>query len=342
MMDDMKAIGVTCRGVLSGLISAGILVAGNGMADIRQNAEVQQFVREMHQRHGYVTADLEYLFSQVSFQESILNAMARPYEVKPWHAYKKLFLTPKRIAGGQRFMQQNRMALQTASQRYGVPASVVTAIIGIETSYGENPGKYRVMDALSTLAFAYPKRADFFRRELEAFLLLCREEKMAPEQLTGSYAGAMGFPQFMPSSFRGYAVDGNGDGRRDIWQDPADAIASVAHYLARNGWVSGEPVAVPARLVREPTRLSGKTLKAEYSLDALRIQGVKPLQNDLPGRLRANLVALDETDGKAWWLGFRNFYAITRYNHSALYAMAAHQLSQVLESPADTTKKDLP
>ncbi|MBM3203731.1 lytic murein transglycosylase, partial [Candidatus Woesearchaeota archaeon] len=198
------------------------------MADIRQNAEVQQFVREMHQRHGYVTADLEHLFSQVSFQESILNAMARPYEAKPWHAYKKLFLTPKRIAGGQRFMQQNRMALQTASQRYGVPASVVTAIIGIETSYGENPGKYRVMDALSTLAFAYPKRADFFRRELEAFLLLCREEKMAPEQLTGSYAGAMGFPQFMPSSFRGYAVDGNGDGRRDIWQDPADAIASVA------------------------------------------------------------------------------------------------------------------
>lgn len=342
MITDMTGMRFTRQAALFGLLGISSLVAGEVMADISQNAVVRQFTREMHQQHGYATAELEQLFSRVSFQESILDAMARPYEAKPWHEYKKLFLTEKRIAGGRRFLQQNHTALSLASQKYGVPASVVTAIIGIETSYGDNPGKYRVIDSLSTLAFAYPKRAHFFRQELQAFLLLCREEKMAPDQPIGSYAGAMGFPQFMPSSFRGYAVDGNGDGHRDIWHDPADAIASVAHYLARNGWVRGEPVAIPARLTRGTPRLSGKILKAEYSVNSLMAEGISPLQNGLPGHLRANLVSLDEADGMAWWLGLSNFYAITRYNHSALYAMAAHQLSQALESSADPANKDQP
>ncbi len=318
------------------------LVTNPVAADISQNPAVRQFVAEMQQKHRYAGAGLVQLFRQVTIQEPILNAMARPYEAKPWHEYKKLFLTDKRIAGGRQFMQAHQTALAAATQKYGVPGHIIAAIIGIETSYGETPGKYRVIDALSTLAFAYPKRASFFRQELEAFLLLCRDENMPPDQPVGSYAGAMGYPQFMPSSFRGYAVDGNGDGRRDIWHDPVDAIASVAHYLARNGWVNGEPVAVPAELSQGATRLSGKVLKAEYSLDQLRADGIRPTQTGLSGTLRGNLVALEETGGTAWWVGFRNFYAITRYNHSALYAMAAHQLGQALQAAPDSARAGSP
>ena len=296
-------------------------------ADISGRADVLAFVHDMHQKHGYDTASLQRLFAQVTLQEPILAAMARPYEAKPWHEYRKLFLTEKRINGGRLFMQQNQAALTAAERRYGVPASVITAIIGIETSYGENPGKYRVVDALSTLAFEYPKRASFFRHELEEFLLLCREERMPPEQPVGSYAGAMGLPQFMPSSFRGYAVDGNADGKRNIWNDPADAIASVAHYLAKNGWQVGEAVAVPVRPGKAHTGLSGKTLKAEYSVSQLMARGIEP-QQTLPGHWRGNLIELEESEGPAFWIGLSNFFAITRYNHSALYAMAAHLLSQ--------------
>ncbi|MGI9213525.1 MAG: lytic murein transglycosylase B [Methylococcaceae bacterium] len=314
------------------LACMGGLYSGLATADISQNAGLKQFIQEMHSKHGYSKADLERLFAQVTIQDSILKAMDKPYEAKPWYEYRKLFLTEKRIAGGRLFLQQNQAAFKTAYQKYGVPAVVIAAIIGIETSYGDNPGKYKVIDALSTLAFAYPKRAGFFRQELEAFLMLCREEKLAPEQPIGSYAGAMGLPQFMPSSFRAYAVDGNDDGRRDIWHDPADAIASVAHYLARNGWMADETVAVPAQINKKPPFSSGKVLKAEYSISQLAQLGVKPVP-EVAGSLRGNLVALEGSAEMTYWLGFQNFYAITRYNHSALYAMAAHQLSQELQLP---------
>lgn len=307
------------------------LEATTAQADIAQQSEVRQFIREMNQKHRFDTDSLEHLFKQVSIQDAILTAMSRPYEAKPWYEYRKLFLTEKRIAAGQNFMRQNSTALAQAERKYGVPASVMTAIIGIETSYGENPGKYRVVDALSTLAFAYPKRASFFRRELEEYLILCREEKISPDQPIGSYAGAMGLPQFMPSSYRGYAVDGNGDGKRDIWHDPADAIASVGNYLARNGWQAEGSVAVAAHLTHPHTRLSGKTLKAEYTVNQLRTEGVEAAQA-IPGHWRGNLIELEEAEGPAYWIGFNNFYTITRYNHSALYAMAAHQLSQVVQS----------
>lgn len=316
--------------LLVSLICLGGIYPGLGMADISLNAETKQFIQDMHIRHGYARAELERLFSQVSIQDSILKAMDKPYEAKPWYEYRKLFLTEKRITGGRRFLQENQIAFKMAYQKYGVPEEVVAAIIGIETSYGDTPGKYRVIDALSTLAFAYPRRASFFRQELEAFLILCHDEKISAEQPVGSYAGAMGFPQFMPSSFSAYAVDGNNDGRRDIWHDPADAIASVAHYLARNGWIPEEPVAVPALLTKKPAFSSGKVLKAEYSISQLTHLGVKPIPSTLAGNLRGNLVALEDLDGVSYWVGFRNFYAITRYNHSALYAMAAHQLSREL------------
>jgi membrane-bound lytic murein transglycosylase B len=307
--------------------------AGLAAQGIAERSEVRTFIKEMGRKHGWDAAQLNRLFGHVEIQDKVLEAIAKPYEAKPWHAYRKLFLTENRIRGGQDFRSRNAAALAAAERKYGVPPEIVTAILGIETSYGEKPGNYRVIDALSTLAFAYPKRANFFRRELEEFLALCREERLDPEGPIGSYAGAMGMPQFMPSSYRGYAADGDGDRRRDIWNNPADAIASVANYLARNGWQTGEPVAFPATVGGTAQhRLSGTELKASRTVSELRSLGVKP-EAAVPGHLKGNLVKLDEETGPAYWLGLHNFYVITRYNHSPLYAMAAYELSRRVGEP---------
>lgn len=289
-----------------------VVQAGEGIAD---RFEVRAFIAEMSRKHGFSEAELRRTFQSVGIQEAILAAMARPYEAKPWYAYKKLFLTETRIRGGVEFRQRNAQSLADAERKYGVSPDIVTAIIGIESSYGQKPGNYRVIDALSTLAFAYPKRSGFFRGELEQFLLLCREEGMSPLQPVGSYAGAMGMPQFMPSSYLKLAADGDGDGRRDIWNNPADAIASVARYFAANGWRNGEPVAAPAGLGEADgvTRLSALE--------------VAPSARSA-GQLKSSLVKLDEETGPAYWHGYHNFNVIMRYNHSPLYAMAAYELSR--------------
>ncbi|MFZ4703400.1 MAG: lytic murein transglycosylase B, partial [Candidatus Methylumidiphilus sp.] len=219
------------------------IASGPGIAD---RADVQAFIWEMSRKHGFSSEALQRVFAGVNFNQAILTAMSKPYEAKPWYAYKKLFLTDARVAGGIDFKQRNAQALANAESKYGVSADIITAIIGVESSYGKRPGNYRVIDALSTLGFDYPKRGEFFRSELAQFLLLCRDEGIDPYQPIGSYAGAMGMPQFMPSSFRRLAADGDGDGRRDIWTNPADAIASVARYFAANGWQTGEPIAVSA------------------------------------------------------------------------------------------------
>ncbi|MBP1149492.1 lytic murein transglycosylase B [Methylocaldum gracile subsp. desertum] len=287
----------------------------------------------MSRKHHFSASELNKIFQDVTIQEKILEAMAKPYEAKPWHVYRKLFLTEKRIQSGVDFWGKNAAALKATASKYGVPAEVIVAIIGIETSYGQSPGKYRVIDALSTLAFAYPKRAEFFRRELEEFLVLCREEHMNPGSPTGSYAGAMGMPQFMPSSYRRYAADGDGDQRRDIWNNPADAIASVARYFSVHGWQSGEPVAFPASVngaVHE--RLANGNLKPSRTLQEWLSLGVIDSSASLPANVKAALVKLDEETGPVYWLGLHNFYVITRYNHSPLYAMAAYELSRELVS----------
>jgi len=258
-------------------------------------ADVEDFIAEMGRKHGFSAAELRKTFAQVSIQEPILAAMSKPYEAKPWYKYKKLFLTDTRIQNGIAFQQRNADALAKAEAKYGVSADIITAIIGIESAYGAKPGNYRVIDALATLAFAYPKRAGFFRGELEQFLLLAREEGISPLKPVGSYAGAMGMPQFMPSSFRKLAADGDGDGRRDIWNNPADAIASVARYFHANGWKTGEPI---AEAIAGPDSATGK------------------------------LVRLEEETGPAYWATFHNFNVIMRYNHSPLYAMAAYELSR--------------
>jgi len=294
---------------------------------ISQRPEVRDFIAEMSRKHGFGMAELTRAFDQAGSVPAILDAMAKPYEAKPWHAYRKLFLTEKRINGGRDFMALNEAALARAKSRYGVPPEMATAIIGIESAYGVKPGKYRVIDSLSTLGFDYPRRAGFFRSELEQFLLLCREEGMDYLGPLGSYAGAMGMPQFMPSSYRKLAADGDGDGRRDIWNNPADAIASVANYFARNGWRAGEPIAVPARVSGDGYRdvVSTKNPKASLTLGQLANLGVMPAE-PVGGGQKVGLLQLAGENGPEFWITFHNFSVIMRYNHSPLYAMAATEL----------------
>lgn len=304
---------------------------GTASENLAQRQDVQTFIRDMSRKHHFSTAELTKLFQDVTIQDKILEAMAKPYEAKPWHAYRKLFLTETRIQNGVDFWNRNADALAMATRKYGVPPEIIVAIIGIETSYGQSPGKYRVIDALSTLVFAYPKRAAFFRRELEEFLVLCREERMNPTNPIGSYAGAMGIPQFMPSSYRQYAADGDGDQRRDIWNNPADAIASVGRYFAVHGWQADQPVAFPATVNSAVhSRLAG-SLKPTRTVREWLSLGVDS-RGSLPSNVKAALVKLDEETGPAYWLGLQNFYVITRYNHSPLYAMAAYELSRELIS----------
>ncbi|MDG4554974.1 MAG: lytic murein transglycosylase B [Candidatus Competibacter sp.] len=292
-------------------------------------ADVQAFIHEMATRHRFDANQLQAVFNRAQVQPSILAAMSRPAEGKPWYAYRGIFVNPSRIRGGVRFWRANAAALAQAERVYGVPPEIVVAIIGVETQYGGNMGSFRVLEALSTLAFDYPRRAAYFRKELENYLLLTRQEGIDPLTPRGSYAGAMGLGQFMPSSFLSYAVDFDGDGHRDLWRNPRDAIGSVAHYFQRYGWRTGEPVAVPARVsgTRYPALLSQRLSPPKDSVASLQAQGVAP-ESPVSGTQAAMLLEYQGRDGPEYWLGFDNFYAITRYNHSQLYAMAVYQLSQ--------------
>lgn len=298
-------------------------------ADIADRPEVRSFIGEVSARHHFAPGDLAKLFSQVEIQTKVLDAMTRPAEAKPWRDYRKIFITEPRIQAGVNFWSAHRAELKQAASRWGVAPEMIVAILGVETTFGERTGNYRVIDALATLAFDYPRRADFFRKELEAFLLLCRDEGVDPLLLKGSYAGAMGMPQFMPSSYRRYAADLEHDGKRDIWGNPADAIASVAHYFAENGWQTGGAVALPAHAEGNAFfGLLGKNLVPRHELGELRRHGVLPVGVIPPGANRYNLLSLDGESGPEYWLTLHNFLVITRYNHSPLYAMAAFQLGQ--------------
>ncbi len=296
---------------------------------LASRADVQAFIREMAARHGFNSARLQATFSRAHSQPSIIAAMSRPAEAKPWYAYRTIFINPKRIQGGVEFWRAHAATLAKAEQVYGVPPEIVVAIIGVETQYGGNMGKYRVLEALATLAFDYPRRATYFRKELENYLLLTRAEGIDPLALRGSYAGAMGFGQFMPSSYRSYAVDFDGDGHRDLWQNPRDAIGSVAHYFNKSGWRPGQPVATPATINGAAySHLVNRELHPpKSSVASLRARGVLP-QTPVSDAQSALLLEFQGRDGLEYWLGFNNFYAITRYNRSQLYALAVYQLSQ--------------
>jgi len=298
--------------------------------------EVRNFIDSMVSEHAYDRGTLENVLQQATTQESILEAIARPAErTKEWHEYRDIFLTDARVKAGAEFWREHSEALERISTDTGVDVEILVGIIGVETYFGRRTGSYRVLDALATLAFAYPPRSKFFRNELEQFLLLVREEEMEAIDATGSYAGAMGRPQFMPSSFRAYAVDSSADGKRDIWTNWADVIGSVANYFVRHGWRSNNQVVVQASLSNQwrgdPPE---NTLKPQETVTSLSHQGVL-FATDLAGDQQSQLLTLIGDDGEEYWVGFHNFFVITRYNRSVMYALAVHQLGQEIAIEVD-------
>ncbi|MDY6942875.1 MAG: lytic murein transglycosylase B [Pseudomonadota bacterium] len=298
--------------------------AGTPLAD---RADVRAFMARMSETHGFDGDALRTLFQQASMQPEILDAIQRPWEAKPWHAYRPIFVTESRIADGVQFWRSHASLLEAAQAQFGVPPEIIVAIIGVETRYGQFTGRHRVVEALATLGFGYPPRGDFFLRELEQFLLLSREEQLDATGIRGSYAGAIGWPQFIPSSYRAYAVDFDQDGRRDLLSSPADIIGSVANYFHRHGWTLGSPIATPALVNGNGRALGNRNRDLPYTLAKLRQQGVS-FESQLPDSAPANLIALEQPSELEYWVGFPNFYVITRYNHSVHYAMAVYQLSQ--------------
>jgi membrane-bound lytic murein transglycosylase B len=299
----------------------------------------QAFAAEMAAKNGFDPVALDKLMDRARYRQDIVDAMRRPHEAKPWSLYRPIFLTPSRIEGGQAFWRSHAELLRRAEGVYGVPPEVIVAIIGVETNYGGNLGRHRVIDALTTLGFAYPPRAEFFRSELEAFLLLARDEAIDAARVTGSYAGALGKPQFIPSSYRAFAVDFDGDGRRDLWRSDADVIGSVANYLRHHGWRPGEPVALPAVLTPEALAAAAaetipvarkEPLNPSTPVGELSGQGVTAAVPLDPEAL-ATLLLLDGAEDE-FWIAFNNFYVVTRYNRSNLYAMAVHQLGREIKA----------
>jgi membrane-bound lytic murein transglycosylase B len=317
------------------VVAAPAKETGSGYA---QRPEVREFIDELA-GVGFNRKHLLKLFAQVQTQSSALNAMNRPYATPPkWFEYAPPFLAQARIDGGVAYWNANRSALERAEARYGVPPEIVVAIVGVETFYGRIAGRYRVLDALTTLAFDYPRRADFFREELKQFLLLTRDWKIPPLSAKGSFAGAMGLPQFMPTSFRRSAVDFDADGRIDLWTDNDDVIGSVAHYLQRHGWERGGPVLIGADV--DPATVPSLSLEnglspmREYA-DWLSQRVVARTSAEIDPRANAMLVQLDESEGPAYRLGFTNFHVLRQYNRSRLYATAVFELAQAIRKARD-------
>lgn len=291
--------------------------------------DVRQFIDTMVAEHDYDRATLVAALSDATSQQKILDAISRPAEkTKTWQEYRAIFLTDQRISAGAEFWRENEAALNRISAETGVPSEILVGIIGVETYFGRITGNYRVIDALTTLAFDYPPRSAFFRKELEHFLLLVRDEGMDVTTATGSYAGAMGRPQFMPSSYRAYAVDSSTDGKRDIWTNWDDVIGSVANYFVAHGWKSNDQVVAEAALSKPWMGKPPKNILApEDTVKSLSNKGVM-FVTELPGSQKSQLIRLDGVDGDEYWVGFHNFFVITRYNRSVMYALAAHQLGQ--------------
>ncbi|HEC28354.1 MAG TPA: lytic murein transglycosylase B [Gammaproteobacteria bacterium] len=295
-----------------------------------QRTEVQSFIKMMVTRHQFKPGELEQWFVAIHPRPDIIASISNPAEKKPWYEYRKIFLIEQRIKGGVGFWNQHHALLERAERETGVPARIIVAILGVETLYNRYEGRYPVMESLSTLAFDYPKRSAFFRGELEQFLLLAREEKVDPLSLKGSYAGAMGGPQFISSSFRRFAVDFDHDGKRDIWHNPADMIGSVANYFKKHKWQKNQLITVRARVDSSHVNdVINKGINPYYSLKELKKMGITGMIPDKTN-IKAALIKLDGTAGPEYWLGMQNFYVITRYNHSPLYAMAVFQLSEAI------------
>lgn len=336
------------------LLSAALLAA---LALPAQAAEADPaakaaFIAEASAEYGLTDAEISTWLDKATYRQSIVDAMSRPAErVKTWKDYRPIFITDLRIAGGRRFLAEHREALQVVEDATGVPKQYIVAIIGVETAYGRITGSHRVLDALYTLGFHYPslgnpereaRRGAFFRDELAQSLLLAREEGIDIPAKLGSYAGAMGWGQFMPSSYRAYAKDGDGDGRRDLFGSLPDVFASIANYFVAHGWEPGQPVV--ARATAEPgAAFAPPDLEPRYSPAELGDKGFRAVAADSPDK-PSTLVTLQGAQGTEHWLGFRNFYVITRYNRSPMYALAVHQLAGeiIAADPADATAAAVP
>lgn len=299
-----------------------------------QRADIQAFVDLMVQKHGFDRAALMTLLASAERQPRILEAIARPAEkMSPWWQYRARFLTPQRVREGREFLQQHRAELAKVQADTGVPAEYIVAILGVETFYGRITGNWRVVDALMTLGFDYPPRANYFRGELENFLVLARDQNLPAATARGSYAGALGAPQFMPSSWQRFAVDGGGDGRTNLFSDWDDVIASIGNYFRASGWKRGGTVLLEAKAPPElAATLDPRNLELNETLGSLREKGVTFTSSDPPGE-RAILLPAELENGLSVRIGLHNFAVITRYNRSIRYAMAAYDLAQEIAAP---------
>ncbi|MFV1982169.1 MAG: lytic murein transglycosylase B [Thiohalomonadales bacterium] len=330
------------------ILSALIIIALNSFIfnsvqaiELDDPKQLQAFITEMSTKHQFDSKYLTTLFEKTKKRQSILDAITRPAEGKPWYDYRPIFVTNKRINGGIDFLAENSSILKSAFKKYGVPPEIIVSIIGVETRYGTNIGSYPVIDSLSTLAFAYPPRSTFFKSELEHFLLMTRDEKLDPLEQTGSYAGAMGMPQFMPSSYREYAVDFNNDGSRNLWTNHHDVIGSISNYFVRHGWKKDQPIVTKVKVYgNRYTELLSKNMKPKWSQKELLLHGVA-LPEGLPKDLKGSFMSFETKNGPEYWVGWNNFYVITRYNHSILYAMSVYQLSEYIRNK-EQAKKYLP
>ncbi|MBI5005914.1 MAG: lytic murein transglycosylase B [Nitrosomonadales bacterium] len=290
---------------------------------------IPAFIDEMVAKHQFKREELQLAFNSAEYRADVIESISKPAILRPWVDYRPNFINPQRIEGGVKFWEKYADVLQRAEQHYGVPQEIILGIIGVETLYGRNAGRYRALDALTTLAFDYPRRADFFRDELAQYLLLAREQGFDLFGIQASYAGAMGIPQFMPSSYRRYAVDFNGNGKIDLLGEPEDAIGSVANYLMQFGWQTGKPVALLSK-VEDESRLG--TIGDARPYAAWRDAGVMPLKKPDGELPPAWLLDFTVESGKEYWLVFGNFNVIMRYNNSNYYAMSVFQLGEAIRN----------
>ncbi|ETN93086.1 Membrane-bound lytic murein transglycosylase B precursor [Gammaproteobacteria bacterium MOLA455] len=332
----MKKYLATALLSLAGLTA--LPLASLSQADYSTHPEAAEFIDLMVEKHEFARDDIVSWLSVAKHQESIVKAMSRPAEkVKPWYEYRKHFISDRRINGGVKFWQEHKKTLEQAERDFGVDPAIIVSIIGVETNYGSNTGSYKVVDALATLAFDYytytdkrESRKRFFTSELENLFLLSREQNQNPIELTGSYAGAMGWGQFMPSSYRAYAVDFDDDQFADIWNNPTDAIGSVASYFSAHHWRQGETVAVRANISTDPAEDTlNKLHRPKLSLTELGAQGYNVIEQ-LPPETKALPMRFSAKYGNEYWLGMHNFYVISRYNPRTKYAMAVYQLSELI------------
>src|ERR1700704_5758541 len=299
-------------------------------AKVKLKTDVEKFITQMVHQHRFDETFLRKVFSQLKGNDGVVKAINAPATSKPWYEFRNIFVTPTRTAGGVVFWNENVEQLKRARDIYGVPEEVIVAIIGVESIYGKRTGSFRVIDALYTLAFEMPERATYFRGEMEQFLLLTRENSLDPLMVKGSFAGAIGMPQFMPTSYRRYAVDFDSDGKVDLWDSVPDIIGSVANYLHYFGWIGGQSVVVPARISgTDYKEIVEKGYKPHLTLAQMLPKGVESTE-PVPAELGAGLFSLDAEQGPEYWLALNNFYVITRYNRSKNYAMAVHQLAQAI------------